>query len=263
MAEEIRYRLSLAAEEFNRAARRAEAEFSSFAGRVTSGSVAATQATERLTGALARVGHYTAGVLAMGGVGQMARSVSQLADEYATLQGRLRVVSDTQQQFARAMADVEGIATRQRKGLLEIGELYASAASPARLGASPGASTVADRLQTRMNTAFPPMMRKIRPQWIVPRRPKKSPSKPRQAGLFGFRAFLTLTSRAGQGAAAGEAARVLVGGPTSLHRRGARSLVGGLLVTKASGSRPGGVATASRSRCRGPTSASRRRAARA
>jgi tape measure domain-containing protein len=92
---------------------------------------------DRAAEALKRVGHYGAGLLALGGVGQVARSVAALSDEFATLSGRLRTVTDGQAQFAQAQAAVVEIAQRQRKGLSEIGTLYASASAAAsELGAT-------------------------------------------------------------------------------------------------------------------------------
>lgn len=97
----------------------------------------AAERGDRAAEALRRVGHYGAGLLALGGIGQVARGVAALSDEISTLNGRLRNVTEGQQQFAQAQADVVGIAQRQRKGISEIGTLYASAAAAAsELGAS-------------------------------------------------------------------------------------------------------------------------------
>lgn len=138
---DVRIRLTVDGQE------RAVGELRQTAGAIDAAAAAGTRAGSSLGGAadagdraaasLARVGHYGAGLLALGGLGQAVRSIAGLADEVATLNGRLRAVTDGQEQFARAQADVIGIAERQRKGLSEIATLYASASAAAsELGAT-------------------------------------------------------------------------------------------------------------------------------
>ena len=97
----------------------------------------AIEATDRLASAVGKVGTVTGAVLGGVGLGQVTSVLSGMADELAGMEGRLKLVTNSSREYAKAQEDIAEIAERQRAGLTEIGGLYTKTASVASdLGAS-------------------------------------------------------------------------------------------------------------------------------
>lgn len=93
-------------------------------GEFESHSQRAADAAERLTSAVSRVGHYAAGIAGVAQLTQAAAGVVHLADEYANLNGRLALVTGSEQARARVQQQLFQVAQETRTGLSGTAGLY-------------------------------------------------------------------------------------------------------------------------------------------
>ena len=85
------------------------------------------QQLDRFTGALARVGHYGAGLLLINqGLAPMAQATVRAADAVTTLQNSLKLATGSAQAAAQAYEELFGIAQRSRVSFTELGGTFAS-----------------------------------------------------------------------------------------------------------------------------------------
>lgn len=99
-------------------------------GDIEHGTSAAAAGADKLSSAIARVGHYGAAFLGVTAFVEYTRQVVQAADAYTGLQARLRLATTSQQEFNTANAALFDIAQRNGVPLAETLSLY-SKLSPA------------------------------------------------------------------------------------------------------------------------------------
>lgn len=93
-------------------------------GQIEQAGQAAAASSERLVSAVARVGHYGAGLLVLSQVGQFARGAVTLADEFAGLSGRIALVSNSTEQATLTQRRLFEVAQQTRSGLGATTELF-------------------------------------------------------------------------------------------------------------------------------------------
>lgn len=117
---EIKVRLALDSGAFVSGMGTASGRLSEFEGR----GMRAADAAERLSSAVARVGHYAVGIAGVAQLSQTAAGVVRLADEYANLNGRLALVTGSEQSRARVQQQLFQVAQETRTGLTATAGLY-------------------------------------------------------------------------------------------------------------------------------------------
>lgn len=122
----IKITLSLDSKQYADAMRQAGQQVQQFAGKLEGDMARASTGADRLANALAKLGHYGAGLFALNKVGELARGFVQTADAVTTLHNTLRLATGSAQAAGQAYTALFDIAQRSRVSFTELGATFAS-----------------------------------------------------------------------------------------------------------------------------------------
>lgn len=119
---ELQLKLSLDSKQYTAALTHAGQQVQQFSGQLQTADTAA----QAMANAIAKVGHYGAGLFALNQVGGLARGFIQTADAVTTLNNTLRLSTGSAQAAGQAYTALFDIAQRSRVSFTELGSTFAS-----------------------------------------------------------------------------------------------------------------------------------------
>ncbi len=123
---ELKLKLSLDSKQYTAALQLAGQQVQQFSGQLEGELARASVGADRLADAIAKAGHYGAGLFALNKVGELAKGFIQTADAVTTLNNTLRLATGSAQAAGQAYTALFDIAQRSRVSFTELGATFAS-----------------------------------------------------------------------------------------------------------------------------------------